>query len=334
MPYQAFTAGETDPDKPGLGSWGEQVMDNLDYFNGLLGGFDGQDVYNGSFEIDADADNIPDGWTVSLHPGGSATVDATGEHGKNQFKFTAPSGATNGGGTLISDYIPIGRADRFESIWLALQLWATNTGIGATVKVLAYNAAKALQATTTVFSSTTLPTSADRILMFRLSSTALPSTVRYMRVQLEGGTVGPGIAGSVYFDAVTIRPRVPFNWDESATFTEQTTTSATFVQVATFTIHAPFLIYNDEMITFPIELKGSSAADIWVRAKIGSNYSAEYKIVSDTVNYETVNVQMPNTLAGNLTTTVAIELKVEAGTGYAKKSRAWLQHSLLDYHRP
>jgi len=336
MAFSAILNSEIEVGDPITQSLMQKIKDNDDFLNSTIGTLGTFDVLNGSFEIDADSDTVPDSWTKALHPGGSGAIAAVSQHGTNAFKFVVPSGASNGGGTLTSDYIPYGRLDYYDTVWLGVNFWVEGgNAVGVAVKILAYNAALSLVNTATVYTATSgYPTSHDRIYLWQLTATELPSTGVFFRVQLEGGTIGPGVTGNVYFDHCTVRPRVPWNWDESVTFTEQTTTSATYASVATLTFHAPYYMYADEMITFPVEIKNSATNDTWVRAKIGSNYSAEYKIAPDGTNYEACNIQIPNTLAGNLTTSLDIELKTAAGTAYAKKTNAWAQHSLLDYRRP
>ena len=110
MGYSAILSSEVDVDSPGKAELFQKIKDNFDYLYSLIGG--PVEVPNGSFEIDTDADGVPDNWTLNLYAGGSAAFDTiTPAHGSRAYKFTRTSGAGNGGGYLESGYMecsPIG----------------------------------------------------------------------------------------------------------------------------------------------------------------------------------------------------------------------------------
>ena len=99
MGYDAILSTEVDVDSPGKAELFQKIKDNFDYLYSLIGG--PVEVPNGSFEIDTDADGVPDNWTLNLYAGGSAAFDTTTPaHGANAYKFTRASGASNGRGYL------------------------------------------------------------------------------------------------------------------------------------------------------------------------------------------------------------------------------------------
>ena len=113
MAYTALTSAEVQVNKPVNSSMMTKVKDNFDYlYSNAAGG--GGLVNNGNFEIDMDADDLPDNWTVSLFTGGAAsmtTVTSYVANGHYAIQFTHPGGAGNGGGQGKSDYIECSSAE-------------------------------------------------------------------------------------------------------------------------------------------------------------------------------------------------------------------------------
>ncbi|MDI9562514.1 MAG: hypothetical protein QM235_15215, partial [Pseudomonadota bacterium] len=91
MGYSAILSSEVDVDSPGKAELFQKIKDNFDYLYSMMGGV--VELPNGSFEIDTDADDIPDNWTRNLYAGGSAAFDTiTPAHGAKAYKFTRTSG--------------------------------------------------------------------------------------------------------------------------------------------------------------------------------------------------------------------------------------------------
>lgn len=237
MVYNPILNTEIQVGDPITQSLMQKIKDNDDFFNGMLGQFNTLDIVNGSFEQDSDSDGTPDNWTWTAHPGGSKSIIA-GIEGTNQFRVTVPTGVTNGGGTLDSDYYPVPQftADSYRVLsWI---LMCSMTTVGVKVTIRAYNGSKTYISSYDIFSATSgLPNSWQRYWAV-LRSGSLPSNCRYIRVRLESGTIGPGVAATVDWDSVTLKTALPPCWLYPITYSTSpaTTTSSTYSTLATFTI--------------------------------------------------------------------------------------------------
>jgi hypothetical protein len=94
----------------------QKIKDDLDFLNGAIMSSVAANVPNGSMELDADEDGIPDNWQWTAS-GGSGAVDSFSGDGAKSFKFT--SAGAGGGGTLVSDLIPINDSAQYFLNWLA-----------------------------------------------------------------------------------------------------------------------------------------------------------------------------------------------------------------------
>ena len=211
----------------------QKIKDNQSYFNGLVGQFNTLDLVNGSFEEDSDADDTPDNWTWTAHPGGSKAVNNGGSHGAKYFSITAPSGGTNGGGYLDSDYYPMSDAARGATLSWYLNSNAATIGIKVTVR--AYTFAKAFISEYDIFASTSGAPSFWTRYFAHLGVNSLPATTRFIRIRLEAGTIGPGVAGTVDFDGVSMREPMPATWRITSNWsaTPVTTTSNAYSTLTT-----------------------------------------------------------------------------------------------------
>jgi hypothetical protein len=230
MPYDAILNAEIGVGDPAKQSIWQKIKDNQDFFNGLIGQFNTLDVANGSMEADADADDVPDNWTWTAHPGGSKSI-VTGIEGEFAFQSTAPSGGTNGGGTLDSDFFPVPQYSNGGWRWLSWMM-KPSAALGIKVTIRAYTDAKVFISERDVFDATDAPT--DWLRYFAgLGPLALPNTTRFIVIRLEGGTVGPGVAGNVQFDAVTMNLGAPTDWHDRTGWSGSpfTTTSGTYAEV-------------------------------------------------------------------------------------------------------
>src|SRR4030066_615632 len=112
MGFTAITQAEIAAGQPVTQALMQKVKDNDDYLYSQVGaGGSGEGgIPNGSFEIDADADGVPDGWTKNLYPAGGGAGETTHpSHGAQAYKFTQQAGPGNGGGYLDqNDYLPCG----------------------------------------------------------------------------------------------------------------------------------------------------------------------------------------------------------------------------------
>lgn len=197
MAFSAINTSEIQVKKPVTRSLWQKVKDSLDYLNSLISGMGDNGVVNGSFELDADANGVPDTWTLSAYPGGSGAIDATVQaHGLNSFKFVHPGGAGNGGGYLRSDYI---RCSQYKSEVLSLLLWASASTVKNMILIRYYTAAKVFISSTTVYSSILNNSTPTAV----LGGFTPPATARWFTVDLIGGYTDTAVAGSIWFDSVS-----------------------------------------------------------------------------------------------------------------------------------
>ena len=203
MAYIAITLAEIQVDQPIVGDDGagfaRKVKDNLDYLYGHLGTASaGSGVPNGSFEIDSDADGIPDTWAKNLYAGGAGALETTDvAHAAKSYKFTHPGGAGNGGGYLDSDYIEITDSDKY---FVGFLLKCSGTGLKNKVEIREYDKGKIYQSTQTPYDSISNPTSWTQ---FQYQYTPAAS-IRYIKVRLIGGftDTDPGASRNIFWDNI------------------------------------------------------------------------------------------------------------------------------------
>src|SRR4030067_3423019 len=122
MGFTAITQAEIAAGQPVTQALWQKVKDNDDYLYSQIGaGGSGEGgIPNGSFEIDADQDGGPDGWTKNLYPAGGGAIETTNpSHGAKAYKFTQQAGPGNGGGYLeMNAYLPCSPAQSLLLVWL------------------------------------------------------------------------------------------------------------------------------------------------------------------------------------------------------------------------
>ena len=213
--------------KPAIGdptkkqAFSDAVVDDLNDLNSRVNSLGSKSlVKNGSFEEDSDADSIPDNWTRTTYTGGSFAIETSGpSHGAKAIKFTRASGGGNGGGYIDSDYFEVSEK---RPLFLRWQHYCSAAGLKDTVQVFWFTAAKAAcgTASTTIYSSTTNPTA----WAVQMASAMPPSTARYAKVRLTGGYTDTDVAGSSYWDDVSILDDCPnftqtINYGTAGSFT-------------------------------------------------------------------------------------------------------------------
>lgn len=201
MPFTTITKPSTgDPTKKT--AFADAVIDDLNDLNTRLSELEGTPkLVNGSFEVDSDSDDVPDGWTETLYTGGSATIDTTNyASGQQSYKITTPGGAGNGGGYLqTTDFIEVRQNAPLVVFW---QMKST-ANINNQVVVYWYKAdqtASATASTTLYTESTNNPTGWTRM----HASANPPSDAYYCKLRLVGGHTSVTNAGDCWFDDVGI----------------------------------------------------------------------------------------------------------------------------------
>jgi len=299
----------------------DKIKQNFDHFNGLLGGLQTVDVYNGSFEIDSDSDTTPDGWTKNLYAGGSGAIDATVlGHGAQVYKFVHPGGAGNGGGYLTSDYIPVGPGRNMLLHWMH---WATvASGIRVKVEVTYFDRTKAATGSNAiVFDSTTNPKGATRF-VGRFQTT--PATAAFMKIIVRGGVNTETTAGTVYFDEVTILPRLPQVYAAGDDLiAEQSTTATTWTSVGSpVTVFFPFNPGSGihALFQFTAEVRGLNGCGL--RFTDGTNNTNE-AFANDATYYTTAPFQLiANPIAPGI---LSLQMQLKAATSQTAFGRKFLQ---------
>lgn len=194
----AFTALETTEiavDRPITNDLMTKVKDNFDYLYSQTGAVE-VSLPNPSFDIDTDANGVPDNWSLSLYAAGAgAASTADSHHGERSFIFTRTSGAGNGGGELLSDYMSITTGVTYYTQWAHKQSAAN---VRSKVRMQFYTASKTTLADSTIYDSTINPTTWMEI---RRSYSA-PDTARFCKILLIGGTTDKDIAGTIAFDDI------------------------------------------------------------------------------------------------------------------------------------
>ncbi len=268
MAWDAITDAEIQPDQPVVGEsgFGRKVKDNLDYLYGNIASGSGLPA-NGSFEIDADSDGIPDQWTRSLYPGGSGSFETTNPaHGAKAYKFVHPGGAGNGGGYLESDYIEVSQLKRYI---LGFILWTSVAGMKNQVIIRCFDKAKVdLSSDQTLYNSTSNPTSAT----YYLRGFNPAANTSYIKIRLIGGYTDTDVAGTIYFDYITLDNFMTQYLDQK-TIGEYSTNSTSWVDVASVELNIP----NTYMeINFNADVHGGGSSSTgYIRFRLGSIYSNE-----------------------------------------------------------
>ena len=203
MGFTAITQAEIAAGQPVTQALMQKVKDNDDYLYSQVGAGGGGGeggIPNGSFEIDADSDGGPDGWTKNLYPaGGGAIETASPSHGAQAYKFTQQAGPGNGGGYLdMNDYLPCSPVQPLLLEWLH---YASVAGMHNLVQIRWFDKVKVYLSTTTVYDSTANPVSWTRKTAFAIP----PAGAKFWKIRIIGGYTDTDIAGTAYWDGVSRR---------------------------------------------------------------------------------------------------------------------------------
>lgn len=199
MAYEAITDNDIVVGKPTKRSLWQKVKGNFEHLFSIAveGG-----LKNGSFETDTDEDGIPDNWTRSLYPGGTAGFDTDNPmHGARAYRFTHPGGAGNGGGYLDSDYIEVSSLDQH---YVKFSLRSSAAGIKNIVQLRYYDKDKVFASSTDLYNAAA-PDTAARSLSYNFTP---PANARYIKIRLIGGYTDTAVAGSTYFDGVELLSQI------------------------------------------------------------------------------------------------------------------------------
>jgi len=153
-------------------------------------------VPNGSFEIDADADNIPDGWTLVSEAGATNAIDTSqSTDGAQSFRFTSSG---NGGGSLtVDDFFPVNDVDNLS---VNVDMFASIATVLNIVRVEWYDISFVSISNSDIYSSTANPLAWTTQ---QLLATP-PANARFAKLRLIGGDPSVPIAGSSWWDSVSV----------------------------------------------------------------------------------------------------------------------------------
>jgi hypothetical protein len=129
---------------------------------------------------------------------------------------------------------------------------------------------------TAIYSSTANPTTPT----YCIRQFTPPANTRFVKLRMIGGKSDTNVAGTTYFDDVTVNPFVgSFG---AFTIAEQTTSSLTFVDAGSATITLPNLGLIMLDIGFQASMKVGSGTGVFQRFRIGGWYSGQETTASAT----------------------------------------------------
>ena len=312
MAYTAITNDEIQVKKPVRQELMQKIKDNFDDHETKLSAASGAEtIPNSSFEVDSDADGIPDNWTRYLYPGGSGGFETTNPaHGAKAYKFVHPGGTGNGGGYLESEYIKINQLERYV---LSFIHWATAAAMKNIVQILFYDLDKVYISDVNIYDSKNNPASAT----FFLGNFLPPANARFVKVRLVGGYDTVDVAGTAYFDEINFTKyfnsyQAIFRRDATEYYTTSTSFADTSLQFTLYDIPAGI------QLRWTAEIKSESTNAFYQRWRIGSVYSNEQYSVSAT--YATFPFSLSPVNSGDLTLIMQLMATSASYGGYGRKS--------------
>lgn len=149
---------------------------------------------NGSFETDADSDDVPDGWTLADETGSTNAIDTSeSTDGGQCFRFT--SSGSGGGSLTTTDFFPVNDSDDLR---VDFDIRSTVATVRNIVRVEWYDISQVSISNTDVYDSTSNPTS---FTSNNLLATP-PANARFAKLKLIGIDPSVALSGSTYFDRV------------------------------------------------------------------------------------------------------------------------------------
>lgn len=202
------------------------AIDNIAEINSELsssiGGFT---LPNESFELDTDADNIPDGWTFTPYSGGAGTlVSTTAVGGTKSFKITAPGGGGNGGGYLeTTDFLLV---DRGRDQALSFYTKSSNVAALNEVDIRYYDINQSFLSSWKVWVEATANPSVFTYFSIPVFGLFVPASATYMKVRLSGAAVGSP-ACTVHYENARLGPVASDFWQNRSWYFQPRVISGT-----------------------------------------------------------------------------------------------------------
>lgn len=153
-------------------------------------------VPNGSVEIDADADGIPDGYTLVNEAGSTNAIDTSeSTDGAQSFRFT--SSGVGGGSLTTTDFFPVNDVDLLR---VNVDLRSTVAAVRNIVRVEWYDASTVAISNSDIYDSTANPT----VFTTKNLTATPPALARFAKLRLIGIDPSVGLAGSTFFDHLSV----------------------------------------------------------------------------------------------------------------------------------
>jgi hypothetical protein len=148
-------------------------------------------LLNGSFEADADADDVPDFWTLTDETGSDNAIDdSESTDGSQCFRFT--STGTGGGSLETTNFFPVNETDDLR---INFDIRATDAASHNIVRIKWFDISEVSISNEDIYDSTSNPTSFTE---FNLLATP-PSGARFAKLELIGIDPDVDSSGSTYF---------------------------------------------------------------------------------------------------------------------------------------
>ena len=153
-------------------------------------------VPNGSFETDADSNDVPDGWTETADVGSNNGLDTSqSTDGGQSFRFT--SVGTGGGQLETTDFFPVNDSDNLR---VNVDLRSTVATVRNIVRVRWFDVSQVFISNSDAYDSTSNPTTFTS----QQLSIAPPPNARFAKLVLIGCDPSVAVAGSTFFDRVQV----------------------------------------------------------------------------------------------------------------------------------
>lgn len=161
-------------------------------------------IPNGSFEIDTDADDEPDGWVKTDETASANVIDATkSTHGEKSMKFVSTG---NGGGNIINkDFFNVtSRAEagaQLDRLYVDVDIECSVVGVRVIVRVEWFDEAQASISNDDIYDEAIAnPTTFETNHLF----IEPPALARFAKLRLIGCDPSDSTSGSCWFDNVKV----------------------------------------------------------------------------------------------------------------------------------
>ena len=153
-------------------------------------------IANGSFEIDTDADLIPNNWVLVDEAGSTNELDTSeSTDGAQSFRFT--SSGVGGGSLTTEDFFPVNDIDPLR---VNVDLRSTVAAVRNIVRVEWYDISQVFISNSDVYDSTANPLTFTTQNLVALP----PALARFAKLKLIGIDPSVALAGSTFFDRSSV----------------------------------------------------------------------------------------------------------------------------------